>query len=84
MTRHNGAFLADLPIDMVIAVGSYHEAILKPLPPSFHALGLDDASAVVPYLLGQLQQEDHVLVKASNATGLTQVVRDMHAAAQQD
>ena len=79
-----GAFLADLPIDMVIAVGSYHEAILKSLPPSFHALGLDDASAVVPYLLGQLQQEDHVLVKASNATGLTQVVRDMHAAAQQD
>ena len=72
-----GNFLAENPVDMVIAVGKFHQSILKPLPSTILSMGFDTPAGVVPYLTAQIQTGDVVLVKASNSTGLGRVVTEL-------
>ena len=82
--KNLGKFLARQAIDMVAAVGLFNQEILSALPSSIQAVKLAEPGQVVPTLRPHFHAGDRILVKASNATGLSRVVKDLRAAAEGD
>ena len=75
-----GIFISTLTIDLLMAIGHFHPEIVEQLPQSATSIGLPSAKDAFVTIRSQLQDGDTVLIKASNSTGLSRVVRDLIAA----